>query len=173
MFDALNTQHNGPRGNAVLVDNLNPDTVGAETTVTMWLLTGDWHPVWSQFVLVVVTLRDTEGHPPAHLHFVGATHELLVMALPPGKPPVLLHSADELRAGGLAAVGGYLIPVDVVHQFTATDAEMTQLANLTARACVDGVLTPSTDDARAMLREQWLEACVKTLAHMRGEEHAE
>lgn len=163
------TTHEGPYGTAVQLD-INPDLEGANTTVAWWLLTGPWHPFWSQFVICVVSLKPVERVRPAKLHFEGATHELLVLALDPGNPPAV-HPAERLVAEGLAFCG-YLQPIDVVHQFTATDEEMTQLASLAAAACVDGVLSPSTDDSRTLLREAWLAACVKTLAHMRGETHS-
>jgi hypothetical protein len=163
-------RHQGQFGEAVQLA-INPDLSGASTTVTWWLLDGVWHPIWPQFVISVVRLANVDDMPPAQLHFSGATHELGVFALNPGEPPVR-HSIDVLEAGGLAAVGGFLSPVDVVHQFTATDDEMAHLADLCARGCVDGVLNPSTDDAREALREVWLTACVRTLAHIRGEEHA-
>lgn len=164
--------YRGPFGEAVRL-GLNPDLPGASTTVTWWLLTGPWHPAWSQFVISVVSLADVDGVPPAKLHFPGATHELLVAALNPGSGVVATrHAPETLAQGGLRAVGGWLDPVDVVHQFTATDEEMVALADLCAQACVHGPLTPSTDDARERLREDWLTACVKTLAHMRNEEHA-
>ena len=168
----MTTTYTGVRGTAHHLD-INPDLDGASTTVSWWLLTGDWHPIWPQFILGVVHLRPVEGQPEAKLHFPGATHELLVVALNrgDGARPVC-HSVETLVAGGLRAVGGYLRPVDVVHQFTATDDEMRELADLAAHSCVDGVLNPSTDDAREFFREQWLTACVRTLAHMRGEEHA-
>ena len=168
-MSALNI-HRGPYGSAVQLP-INPDLQGAETTLDWWLLTGPWHPLWSQFVLSVVRLRPVKGWPPAALHFEGATHELMVIALNPGEPP-RVHSAEVLARGGCAAVGGYLQPVDVNHQFTATDSEMRDLADLSAKACVNGWLTPSTDDARSILRERWLASCVRTLAHMRGEAHA-
>jgi hypothetical protein len=168
----MTTLHVGPRGQARSLD-INPALDGAGTTVCWWLLTGPWHPLWPQFVLSVVSLRDVEGVPPAKLHFPGATHELLVLALNPDDgPTATVHTAQTLEQGGFRAVGGHLEPADVVHQFTATDEEMLQLADLLCRACVDGHLTPSTDDARDRLREAWLSTCVKTLAHMRGEAHA-
>ena len=160
----------GPRGRAQKL-TINPELPGAATILTWWLLTGGWHPVWSQFSLSVMRLENSPGLPPATLQFPGATHELLVLALNPGDPP-RVHAPDDLGRAGLAACGGYLEPVDVVHQFTATDDEMTQLAELCARACTDGRLNPSTDDGRTYYRGQWLTACVRTLAHMRGEEHA-
>lgn len=167
----MTTSHVGINGRAVQLD-IDSRLPGADTTVTWWLLTGSWHPLWSQFIISVVTLADAPGRPPAKLHFDGATHELVVMAVNPGEPP-RQHAPGLLEVGGLAAVGGWLKPIDVVHQFTATDDEMAELAALAARACVDGVLNPSTDDARERLRLEWLQACVKTLAHMRGEEHAQ
>jgi hypothetical protein len=164
------TEHRGPHGTAQRLA-LDPTLTGADTTVAWWLLTGHWHPAWSQFLISVIHLRDVPGSPDAKLHFPGATHELLVCALNPGDPPKV-HDATTLETGGLKAVGGWLDPVDVVHQFTATDEEMTELADLCAEACVNGQLTPSTDDNRTAYREAWLSACVRTLAHLRGEEHA-
>lgn len=164
------TSYRGPLGEAVHLE-VNPELSGASTTVTWWLLTGTWHPVWPQFVISVVSLRPVDDMPPAIFAFPGATHELAVLALNPGDPPHV-HDVDVVQTGGFAAVGGWLEPVDVVHQFVATDEEMTALADLCAQACVDGRLNPSTDDNRAGLRELWLTACVRTLAHMRGEEHA-
>lgn len=134
-------------------------------------LTGRWHPAWPQFVLIVVHLREQDGEAPPVLAFPGATHELSVMALNPGDP-AKVHTAADFAQGGFRGIGGWLSPIDVTHQFTATDEEMTDLAEMAARACVDGMLNPSTDDAREYLREHWLTACVRTLAHMRGEEHA-
>lgn len=161
--------HEGPHGTAVLLDK-NPEMVGADTTIVWWLLTGDWHPLWSQFIITVIDLRDQPGKSPAHLQFLDATHELLVLALDPGDPP-RVHDKELLNTKGLAGPG-YLEPIDVYHQFIATDEEMIQLASACAKGCVNGFLTPSTDDARPALREAWLASCVRTLAHFRGEEHA-
>lgn len=149
---------------------LDPSLQGADTTLAWWLLTGTWHPAWPQFVISVIHLRDVEGREPAKLQFPGATHELIVLALNPGDPPKVYEAADLERKG--LKLCGYLEPIDVVHQFEATDEQMEKLARLSAWGCVDGLLNPSTDDAREYYREQWLIACVKTLAHMRGEEHA-
>lgn len=159
----------GLNGTAVKLD-LRPELSGFESTLAWWLLTGSWHPIWSQFVISVVHLRPIEGQPEAKLQFLDATHELLVMALDPGDPPTV-HSPEKLMDKGLGPIG-YLLPIDVCHQFIATDEEMIQIASLSAKACIDGHLTPSTDDNRPYFREAWLAATVKTLAHLRGEEHA-
>lgn len=169
----MTTVLTGPAGTATLLD-LPEGMPGVDTTLCWWLLEGPWHPLWQQFILSVVRLCDIDGRPPAVLHFPGATHEVAVFALTPpeggtfGAPA--RHPLDVIQSQGLSL--GYLTPVEVVHQFTGTDDELTQVTALAAQAVVDGVLTPSTDDARERLREAWLSAYVKTLAHMRGEEHA-
>lgn len=164
----------GPSGVAteLVVDEATPN---ADTTLCWWLLEGAWHPLWHQFILCVVRLADVAGKPPAVLHFPGATHEVAVFALnPPGDGGTFgaptRHPRGVIQTKGLSV--GYLTPVDVVHQFTGTDDELREVTALAARAVVDGLLTPSTDDARERLREAWLSAYVNTLAHLRGEEHA-
>lgn len=155
----------GPFGQAEQLDV--PQT--APATLSWWLITAPaYHPLWSQYVLSVVTLDDQPGMPPALLHFPGATHELIVFALNPGEPPRRI-TAEDLQRGDWA---GYLRPVNIVHQFTATNDEMHQLAELACTGVVNGVLNPETADAPSQVRETWLTACVKTLAHLRGEEHA-
>jgi hypothetical protein len=161
----------GPFGRAERL-TIAPELNVGGGTLAWWLLTGGWHPLWPQFVLHVLSLKPAADLPEPVLHFPGATHELLVVALNPGTNPPRLHAPETLVSGGLAAVGGYLPPEDVAHQFEATDEEMVALAEACAKACVLGLLTPSTDDARTMLRERWLGSCVRTLAHMRGEVHA-
>ena len=156
----------GPCGRA---EELAVPSNRAPATLLWWLITAPlYHPLWSQYVLSVVTLGDQPGLEPATLHFPGATHELLVMALNPGEPP-RPHTAEALQQGkGL----NYLLPVNVAHQFTATDNEMRHLAELACTGVVNGVLNPETGDAPGRIRMEWLTACVKTLAHIRGEEHA-
>lgn len=162
----------GPAGIATRLDVL-PDMPNADTTVCWWLLEGPWHPAWHQFILSVVRLADVPGKPPAVLHFPGATHEVLVLALNPPEGGVFgapaRHPVDVVQTKGLSL--GYLRPVDVVHQFTGTDDELAQVTDLAAQACIAGLLTPSTDDDRERLREVWLGTYVRTLAHIRGEAH--
>lgn len=136
------------------------------TAIAAWVLNApSWHPIWSQYMLSVVTLEDREGWPPAKVDFDGATHELQVLALDPDHKVTgnIMKDGKELH---------YLLPVNVAHQFIATDEEMTELLRLAVSACVNGALNPETADAPERIRGIWLEACVKTLAHMRGEEHA-
>lgn len=140
-----------------------PNDQNMATTVCAWLITSPgWHPLWSQYLLSVIDLADHPNMAPATHHYPGATHELLVLALNPEHGPYT-PTSENVR---------HLTPVNIVHQFTATHEEMRELAWLAARAVVHGGLNPETGDAPTLIREQWLTACVKGLAHIRGEEHA-
>jgi hypothetical protein len=143
----------------------------AAQTVAYWLITApSFHPVWSQYVLACVRLDDdVEGFPPPNRKFDGATHEILLVALDPTDGPVDMAAMDRYALSGQLPI---LTPVNICEQFTATDAEMRELAQLAAHGVVAGALNPETGDAPTRIREQWLSAMVKTLAHIRGEEHA-
>lgn len=147
-----------------------PDIPQAATTVAHYLITApQYHPLWSQYILAVVSLRESEGLPPPHLQFEGATHELLVYALNPDNVWTVESMTEQIKSQkGIP----YLLPINICHQFTATDEEMQKVAWLACRAVVHGGLNPETADAPTRIRESWLAAVVKTLGHLRGEEHA-
>lgn len=161
------------QGSGGRATRINHDTSlpGSEATVAWYLLEGSWHPLWSQFIMSCIKLDDVPGWPEPKLQFPGATHELVVAALDPGNPPTRYDIRD-LEARGVEATNGWLEPVDVCHQFTATDAEMEFLTDCAAEAVARAMLNPSTDDSRTAMREGWLQSLTKTLGHIRGEEHA-
>lgn len=152
-----------------------PDRPDAAETVTWWLITAPrWSPLlvnFHQWVLGVVRLRDgIPGFPPPKRRFDGATHELFVATVNPEHPTTAGQMVDP----------GYhmhpLEPMNVVEQFEATDDEMRQVADLAARAVVDGHLCPEAwatlSGSSAELSRGWLTSITKTLAHVRGEVHA-
>jgi hypothetical protein len=177
-----------------------PDVPEAAESVpeASWLLTAPHaHPVWSQYVLVVVRLRDNvPGFSPPVREFPSATHELDLFALRPDIAPghhegSLLPSAlenvlglppdrrgqyrpgtwtsgTEFTAFVLASGMPMLTPVNVSEQFEATDAEMVNLARYAAFAVADGKITPETADAPERIRAGWHEALDETMAHVRG-----
>jgi hypothetical protein len=158
----------GPHGTAEAVPV--PDLPEAAETVCVWLLTAPHaHPLWSQYMLGVVRLRDLPGFPPPVRQFDGATHELNVVALDPEHGTLTV--AD---MGRFMRVGGYpfLVPVNIAHQIEGTDEEALRLAELAAAAVVNGWLCPETGDAPERIRSDWKASLVKTLAHARGELHA-
>jgi hypothetical protein len=138
-------------------------------TVCHWIITApSYHPLWQQYILAVVRLRDGQpGFPEPFHKFAGTTHELLVMAIQPDEGP---YTAEQLQ--GMDAVP-YLTPINIAEQFIATDDEMADMAGLAAAAVVHGALCPETADAPDRVRHSWLVSLTKTLAHLRGEVHAE
>lgn len=153
----------------------------ADETVCHWLITGQrFHPFWTQWILVVVKLREIEGKPPISYQFEGATHEFLIVSLNPeygdkevtllaaGARPVKQWSGPKAYMKFALREGmPYMTPVDVCVQFEATDDEMRKLAEYACEAIVQGRMSPDQD-----YREGWKTTLVKTLAHIRGEEHA-
>lgn len=127
-----------------------------------------YHPVWSQYVVSVIRLVEDPALEPPILKFVGATHELIVMALNPDHRQTPESITDHCRRGDLP----FLTPVNIAEQFECTDDEVKTVTWLACRAVCNGLLNPEVSDAPAVIREQWLIACTKTLAHIRGEAHA-
>lgn len=148
-----------------------PDIPQAAQTVAHWLLTAPtYHPLWSQYVLACVRLQDNApGFAPPRRKFQGATHEVLVVALDPECGP---YDTDKILGYADAGNMPYLTPVNIAEQFIATDDEMGRLTELAAAGVVNGRLNPESADAPTRIREEWLTALTKTLAHIRGEVHA-
>jgi hypothetical protein len=159
----------GPYGTGELVPI--PDIPSAAETVCTWLLTAPYaHPLWSQYALIVVRLRDLPGFPPPARQFDGATHELLVVALNPEHGTMTPAGVGRRWRKGRSLP--YLTPVNVAHQIEGTDEEAAELAEAAAMGVVHGALTPETGDAPEFIRMAWKASLVKTLAHARGEVHA-
>jgi hypothetical protein len=157
----------GPFGRAFRIAlPQRPDTA---EWVCYWVISSPWwHPLWSQYALGVVRLRQgVPGFPDPVLKFEGATHELHVLALNPDFGPW-----NERKVVEADYALPYLTPINIVEQFTARDNEMDMLAGLCVLGVLNGHLNPETAGAPATIREAWLTSMVRTLAHLRGEEHA-
>lgn len=171
----MSTQE-GPYGKAEAIPI--PDRPDAAETLCQWLITAPmYHPMWTQYLLFVVRLRDDiPGFPPPERQFVGATHEMMLFALNPDPedtgtpmrhtPKSLLERIENNK--GLP----YLTPINIAQQHEATDEEMERVAELSAWAVIQGLMEPETSNGAERIREHWLTSATKTLAHIRGEEHA-
>jgi hypothetical protein len=156
----------GPAGSA---ERLKYPADPPHASIVGWLITAPvYHPAWSQYLLSVIHLRPVTDVPEPILQHDGMTHELMVLALNPEGGQL----TAEVVAGPPGADWGYLTPVNIALQHTATDAEMIAVADLATAAVVHGQLNPETADAPDRVRENWLAAVTKTLAHIRGETHA-
>lgn len=167
IYDPAVTEHRGPYGVATKVQ-IDSTVRNASESLAYYLITAPaFHPFWSQYILTTIRLRQVPDLPPPVLRFDGATHELMVVAVNPEPEP---WTVERLVATGFKI--GILSPVNILHQYEATDDEMTHLSDLCAQGIVHGILSPESGDAPTRIREQWLAMTVKTLAHIRGEEHA-
>lgn len=167
IYDPSVTEHTGRAGSACLLP-VGPEVPNATESVAAYLITAPcYHPLWSQYRLDVIRLRDMPDMPPPVLKFQGATHEIMVMTLNPEHGP---WTADLVVAAQHHTP--FLTPINVAEQFEATDEEMRAVADLLVQSVVHGILTPESADAPSLIRRQWLTVAVKTLAHLRGEPHA-
>jgi hypothetical protein len=166
-YDLSQNRLEGPYGRGFRMDL--PDRPEMAETVCMWVVSSPvWHPLWAQYSIGVVRLRQgTPGFPDPVLKFVGATHELLVLALNPDFGP--WNERNVVEADYALP---YLTPVNIAEQYTATDDEMMVLAGLCVLGVLNGHLNPETSDAPTTIREAWLTSTVRTLAHIRGEAHS-
>lgn len=153
----------GPYGTAKRIPRANyPDTT---TTLDAWIITAPiWHPLWSQYMLALITLADVPGMPPAVIERPDATHQVIVMTLNPEHGP---YDATTVREDTLR----FLRPGNIGEQFTATDDQAREIAALCVRACVDGVLSPETADAPDRIRAAWRSSIQKTVDHDRDPHH--
>lgn len=110
----------GPYGSAVRIPHASyPE---AQTTLDAWIITAPvWHPVWSQYLLSLVTLADVPGVEPAQKESPEVTHQVIVMTLNPEHGP---YDARHLTGDDLR----YLTPGNIGQQFTATDDQARSLA---------------------------------------------
>jgi hypothetical protein len=153
----------GPHGTAVRVPRSH--YTASLATIDAWIITSPgWHPLWSQYMLAVITLADVPGMPPAVLERPGSTHQMHVMALSPEHGPYTPGSVAE-------GTVHFLTPTNIGEQFEASDEQALELSVLCARAVVDGVLNPETADAPERIRATWAQSIRRTLDHARDPHH--
>lgn len=161
-------EHRGIAGSAQrITPNLDSRALMWSETVSFWLINSPWyHPLWNQYELIAIRLREVEGLPPPVRTLAGATHELVVITLDPG------HRVDVDSFADPEFAPHYLTPENIFHQLIATDEEVEKLCSWSAWGVVAGHLNPETGDAPTRVRESWDVSLIKTLAHIRDEPHA-
>lgn len=157
----------GPNGRADPIP-FNPLHPTALETVAIWLIESPgWTPAWNKYNLWAVRLRDNiPGFDPPKRHFDGATHEIMLVALHPDHPATVeTMSAPDYQIS-------WLTPPNLVYQVEATDSEAAELVAKMAEAIVVHGYAPEPPLGYRSFHDNWAMAIVKTLAHIRGEEHA-
>jgi hypothetical protein len=159
------TWQEGPFGRADRV----PPTTHADNPATLdqWIITAPfWHPIWSQYVLGLVSLAELPDTPPPYLQRPGMTHELIVFALNPEHGPYRAADFNSRQLEGIV-----LTPVNIAEQVTCTDQQALDLARLCVAGVVNGVLCPETADAPDRIRAAWRQSIHQTLDHARDPHH--
>jgi hypothetical protein len=114
-----------------------------------WLVYAPWaHPIWHSYCLMVISLAEVEGFPPAHINRPGEnpTHELFLAALDPGMPsnPRARYALDEPAP--------MMRPLNFAAQFKeGSDAKCSARIRAAVEDIIRGRLNPDTDGM-----QQWI-----------------
>lgn len=117
------------------LDKLCESAAHRACAVSQWLIFAPYaHPLWHSYALGCITLREVDGFPPAKINLPGATHEVLLFALDPGKP----YQTD--------AHPPVLNPANFCGQFIEpSDEAAAARIEATVRDVIEGRLNPDTD----------------------------
>jgi hypothetical protein len=131
-----------------------PKSDKAHGTVAAWVVHAPHsNLMWSWYFVGTVHLRGVEGLEEPHLHFPGATHEIVIMALNPEYP---------LPEVGNWKNAQFLWPPDLTHQFIVSrDEEAQELTDLVVEQIVRGKSCDSDH------RTYWIAAVDATAEHFR------
>jgi hypothetical protein len=155
------TRIQGPAGSG-FVYSPAPQAPDQTASLRAWVLTCPGQsPAWSQFMLTVVHLRPIEGVRPATLHFPGAGHEFLLVALNPQHP---VHGNGDLA--------GHLTPVNVcVQEAGLTDDQAVAICDGLAAMVVSGQL-PAEPALSGGAQEPYKRVIRASAQHLREGLHA-
>jgi hypothetical protein len=167
----VTTTLTGPAGTAALVDLTGIDDARSQATLAWWLFTCPGQsPAWDQYAMWCITLAPVVGLDDAVIDVLGATHQLIVVALDPHTTWTAEQCGELARTDGGIAM---LRPGNVSLQFAAaSDDQATELAHLCARAVVDGLL-PAEPMLAGGGNAQWHPVVAQTLQHLQTGGHTD
>jgi hypothetical protein len=143
-----------------------------EASIAAWLVNGPFHPLWSWWMVAVISLRDIPGVPPAHRQYPEAEYEFLVMSIDPdvGVPDLeAIERGDDWAVVKDGERHKFLSPADaVVHFHGVDDVGALAVGEECISAIVRGAASPDSD-----WRSWWQAAIPSTVEHVRtGGQHA-
>ena len=108
----------------------------ASAVVSSYIVFAPWaHPLWSFYVVSMITLSDKPGVEPAILNEPGMTHEICVMAV---DPTWQMTTKKELPR--------YLLPINFAAQMKYdSDEDADTRLELAVQEIIEGKLNPDTD----------------------------
>lgn len=150
------------RGHQLTIEESDRTYVENSATVDVWFMDIPGQAVaWRNYLLAIYHLRDIPGVKAAEKSYPGVTHELILVALDPGRNPQMLD-IESWR---------HLVPINFVIQLELpSDEKAKELLYLAAKGVVDGLLW--AEPPLSGQREPWMSSMLQTSAHLRGEAHA-
>jgi len=120
-----------------------------------YLIEGNFHPLWNQWALSLVSLADISGIPPAAKHHPDNTHEIMIISVNPD---------FKINPDKSPGRGWMLHPFDVAKQFKVPmDMDAEDLAKNCVKAICDGAMSPDQD-----FRSIWNKIIDSTAEHYFG-----
>lgn len=146
--------YDGRWGTAQLVNNF-----GNDVSVALWfLIVPEAHPLWSHYLLSIVSLDQKEGYKEPYKSYPEAEYELVVLPLDREHNPI----ANEPDSWC------FLTPVNLAIQFHGVTREQAaELASNLALDCVIGTLSVEVQGLYGM-RELWNQIVEARLQKYRG-----
>lgn len=130
-----------------------------EAGLASWLIESKrFHPLWYNWTVNLIHLRDLPGVPPAKKHYPEAEYELLILALDPDSTP----DPDDA-----VTCSKFLTPIDVVKQFHGiTDKQAIDMVRAAVLCICHGRISPDGD-----YRQAWSVLIDNTIEHIRSGAH--
>jgi hypothetical protein len=136
-------------------------TAAASACLGHWLLNVPGaHPFWENWHVMVISLADIPGVPPAHKKYPTAEYEFLIASINPEDCPS--PSPDETSYPLLS-------PVDVAEQFDGvSEHDAVRVGFGAVRTILNGHMSPDSD-----FRRLWHQLIQNTVAHFKAGQHPE
>lgn len=128
----------------------------APTPVRTWYVNGPYHPLWSWWMVGVISLADVPGVPPAIKQYPEAEYEFTIYSLS-GVPNIEALDRGDLANRGFDAI---LQPADVTFHFHGVnDRQAAEICDAAVAAICAG------QSCDRDFREWWKGALTSTVTH--------
>lgn len=122
----------------------------SEFTLASWLISGNFHLAWNQWLVSLVHLRGKVDGEPSKIVLEGATHELTIWSIHPDAPALsALSTIDDLvfvEPSSNTRISIFLNPVDICQQLIAkNDAEAMAKVETVLTMVANNRLSPDSD----------------------------
>lgn len=134
---------------------------GPTACVGHWLINiPGAHPFWEHWLVIVISLKDIPGVPPAKKRYPEAEYEFLIASINPEECPV--PDPDKMSFP-------LLEPIDVIEQFHGvSERDALRVGQGAIQAIMNGRMSPDQD-----FRAMWHGLIQNTVEHFKEGRHVE